>query len=470
LPGAVRLCSIWSMRSPETVPWHPASWQTRHAQQQPTYADQAALERVVAELSRLPPIVVSWEVDALRERLARAQRGQAFLLQGGDCAETFADCESDQIAKKLKILLQMSLVLLHGLKKPVIRVGRMAGQYAKPRSADTETRDGVTLPSYRGDLVNRPEFTPEARTPDPELLLRGYERAALTLNFVRALVDGGFADLHHPEYWDLGFVHHSPLKEAYQRIVRSIADSLDFFEGITGQAVHEATLVDFYASHEGLHLLYEQAQTRFIPRQQRWYNLSTHMPWIGMRTAQLDGAHVEYFRGICNPIGVKVGAAMAMDPAWLQGLVTTLNPQNQPGRLTLIHRFGAKEIEKFLPRAIEAVRETGQTVLWVCDPMHGNTETTAGGLKTRRFENILKELDLAFRIHAEMGSYLGGVHIELTGDDVTECTGGARGLTDADLQRAYRSTVDPRLNHEQALELAMLIAEHSHSRRANRFA
>ncbi|HVW71087.1 MAG TPA: 3-deoxy-7-phosphoheptulonate synthase class II [Steroidobacteraceae bacterium] len=454
------------MRSPDLTSWHSATWQTKVAQQQPTYADPKALEDTVAQLSRLPPIVVSWEVDALRERLAAAQRGQAFLLQGGDCAETFADCESDTIAKKLKILLQMSLVLLHGLKKPIIRVGRMAGQYAKPRSVDTETRNGVTLPSYRGDLVNRPEFTAAARAADPGLLLRGYERAALTLNFVRALVDGGFADLHHPEYWDLGFVKHAELKDAYHRIVNSIADSLDFFEGMSGRPVSEAALADFYASHEGLHLLYEQAQTRFIRRQNRWYNLSTHMPWIGMRTAQLDGAHVEYFRGISNPIGVKVGAAM--DAAWLQGLVTTLNPQNQPGRLTFIHRFGAKDIETALPKAIEAVRQTGQTVLWICDPMHGNTEAAAGGLKTRRFENIQKELDLAFRIHAEMGSYLGGVHIELTGEDVTECTGGARGLTDADLQRAYRSTVDPRLNHEQALELAMLIAERSQSRRADK--
>ncbi|MDE2052776.1 MAG: 3-deoxy-7-phosphoheptulonate synthase, partial [Gammaproteobacteria bacterium] len=343
--------------------------------------------------------------------------------------------------------------------------GRMAGQYAKPRSVDTETRDGVTLPSFRGDLVNHPQFTAAARAADPDLLLRGYERAALTLNFARALVDGGFADLHHPEYWDLGFVKHSPLKDAYQRIIQSIGDALDFFEGMSGTAVHEATLVDFYASHEGLHLLYEQAQTRFIPRQNRWYNLSTHMPWIGMRTAKLDGAHVEYFRGISNPIGVKVGTAM--DAAWLQGLVTTLNPQNQPGRLTLIHRFGAKDIAAALPKAIEAVRQTGQTVLWVCDPMHGNTETSTGGLKTRRFENILHELDTAFRIHSEMGSHLGGVHIELTGEDVTECTGGARGLTDGDLARAYRSTVDPRLNHEQALELAMLIAERSQSRRAS---
>jgi 3-deoxy-7-phosphoheptulonate synthase len=452
------------MRAPETTSWHSASWQAKPAQQQPVYADAKALERNVAHLSRLPPIVVSWEVEALRERLAAAQRGQAFLLQGGDCAETFAECESDLIVKKLKILLQMSIVLLHGLKKPIVRVGRMAGQYAKPRSADTETRNGVSLPAFRGDLVNRPEFTPEARAPDPELLLRGYERAALTLNFVRALVDGGFADLHHPENWDLGFVKHSPLKDAYQRIVTSIADALDFFEGISGQPVHEARLVNFYASHEGLHLLYEQAQTRFIPRQNRWYNLSTHFPWIGMRTAQLDGAHVEYFRGISNPVAVKVGTAM--DSGWLQGLVATLNPQNQPGRLALIHRFGAKDVESALPRAIQAVRETGHSVLWVCDPMHGNTETSTGGLKTRRFENILRELDLAFRIHADMGSHLGGVHIELTGDDVTECTGGARGLTDNDLQRAYRSTVDPRLNHEQALELAMLIAERSQARRA----
>jgi 3-deoxy-7-phosphoheptulonate synthase len=452
------------MRSPETTSWHSASWQTRDARQQPVYGDRQALERTVAELARLPPIVVSWEIEALRERLAAAQRGEAFLLQGGDCAEVFTECESDIIARKLKILLQMSLVLLHGLKKPIVRVGRMAGQYAKPRSADTETRDGVTLPSYRGDLVNRPEFTAAAREPDPALLLRGYERAALTLNFVRSLVAGGFADLHHPEYWDLGFVHHAPLKDAYQRIVRSIGDALDFFEGISGRRVHEATLVDFYASHEGLHLHYEQAQTRFIPRQNRWYNLSTHMPWIGMRTAALDGAHVEYFRGIVNPIGVKVGPAM--DAAWLQGLVTTLNPQNQPGRLTFIHRFGARDVEGALPKAIEAVRRTGQTVLWVCDPMHGNTETTTGGIKTRRFENILREVELSFRIHAELGSHLGGVHVELTGEDVTECTGGARGLTERDLQRAYRSSVDPRLNHEQALELAMLIAERSQSRRA----
>ena len=445
------------MRSTDSNSWHPASWQSRKAAQQPVYEDPEALAKVVAELARLPPIVVSWEVENLRERLAAVQRGEGFLLQGGDCAESFVECESDRIAKQLKVLLQMSLVLLSGMKKPVVRIGRMAGQYAKPRSADMETREGVTLPAYRGDLVNRPEFTPEARRADPQLLLRGYERAALTLNFVRALVDGGFADQHHPEYWDLGFVRHAQLREAYERTARSIGDALDFFESLSGKRVHEATRVDFFASHEGLHLLYEQAQTRYIARQNRWYNLSTHMPWIGMRTAALEGAHVEYFRGISNPIGIKIGAAMSEQ--WLQELVTTLNPQNQPGRLTLIHRFGAKDIEKSLPAAIAAVKRTGHTVLWCCDPMHGNTETSTGGFKTRRFENILKELDLAFRIHADQGSYLGGAHIELTGEDVTECTGGARGLTDADLQRAYRSQVDPRLNYEQALELAMLIAE-----------
>lgn len=443
-------------RNPDLVSWHPASWQSKPALQQPEYPDKQALDTVVASLSRLPPLVVSWEIEALKEQIAAAQRGERFVLQGGDCAESFEDCHSDQIAKKLKILLQMSLVLLYGLKKPVVRIGRMAGQYAKPRSADTETRAGVTLPSYRGDIVNGPGFTPEDRAPDPQRLLRGYERSALTLNFVRALVDGGFADLHHPEYWDLDFMRHSPLKEAYEKIVHSISDALDFFEAASGSPIHEANRVAFYSSHEGLHLHYEQAQTRYIERRQRWYNLSTHLPWIGMRTAALDGAHVEYFRGIANPIGVKVGPAMSAE--WVQGLIATLNPQNEPGRMVLIHRMGVKEIEKRLPPLIQAVRATGSPVLWMCDPMHGNTETASSGLKTRRFENIVAELEAAFRIHQEMGSWLGGVHFELTGDDVTECTGGARGLTDADLARAYRSQVDPRLNYEQALELAMCIA------------
>lgn len=436
--------------------WHPASWQGKPAQQQPVYSSPAAVDAAVAALSRLPPIVVSWEVEALKEKLAAAQRGEHFVLQGGDCAESFSECDSDLIAKKLKILLQMSLVLLHGLTKPIVRVGRMAGQYAKPRSADTETRDGVTLASYRGDIVNRPGFTAADREADPQLLLRGYERAALTLNFVRALTDGGFADLHHPEYWDLDFMRHSPSRDAYERIVSAISDSLDFFEGMTGSSVDEVNRVGFYASHEGLHLLYEQAQTRYIARSQRWYNLSTHMPWIGMRTAALDGAHVEYFRGIANPIGVKVGRGMSAE--WLQGLIATLNPHNESGRLTFIHRLGAKQIERHLPPLIQAARASGSPVLWLCDPMHGNTETTTSGLKTRRFDDIVDEIESAFRIHRESGSVLGGVHFELTGEDVTECTGGARGLTDSDLARAYKSQVDPRLNYEQALELAMRIA------------
>ena len=442
---------------PARTEWHPAGWQSRPALQQPTYPDAAALDLVVGRLARLPPLVVSWEVEALKQQIARAQRGEAFLLQGGDCAENFSDCNSDQIARKLKILLQVSVVLLHSLKKPVIRVGRMAGQYAKPRSADMETRDGVTLPSYRGDLVNRNAFTPRDRAPDPELMLEGYHRAALTLNFVRALAEGGFADLHHPEYWDIGFAQSTPFEQAYKRIVKSITDSMDFFEFISGQPVHRTRRIDFYASHEGLHLLYEQAQTRFIERWGRWYNLSTHYPWIGMRTAQLDGAHVEYFRGIANPIAVKVGSGMSIE--WLEGLLDVLNPGNEPGRLTLIHRFGSGKIAEHLPAMIEAVRAKGATVLWVCDPMHGNTETTASGIKTRSFDRILSEVEQAFRIHEEMGSYLGGVHFELTGDDVTECIGGARGLTEADLERAYLSQVDPRLNYEQALELAMRIAE-----------
>src|SRR6201996_6415896 len=450
--------------TPALTNWHPASWHSRPAAQQPQYRDAAALERSVAALSRLPPLVVSWEIEALTAKVGQAQRGECFLLQGGDCAESFADCESDNIARRLKILLQMSLVLLQGLKKPIIRVGRLAGQYAKPRSADTETREGVTLPTYRGDNVNRPGFTAADREPDPDLLLRGYERAALTLNFARALIDGGFADLHHPEYWDLKFMHHAPSRDAYQKIVDSIAESLEFFESMSGQRVHAATRVDFYTSHEGLHLLSEQAQTRYIERQKRWYNLSTHMPWIGMRTAAIDGAHVEYFRGISNPIGVKVGTGMSAE--WLRQLIEVLNPQNEAGRLTLIHRFGVKDIEQRLPDMISAVRATGSPVLWVCDPMHGNTETTAGGIKTRRFDNILGEVEAAFRIHEEEGSMLGGVHIELTGEDVTECVGGARGLSEADLARAYKSLVDPRLNAEQALELAMLIARRAGAARA----
>jgi 3-deoxy-7-phosphoheptulonate synthase len=438
-----------------TTDWSPASWQTREAAQQPTYGDPEQLDAVVGQLSQLPPLVTTWEIENLKDQLAGAQRGEAFLLQGGDCAENFDECTSDNVVQKLKILLQMSLVMLVGLKKPIIRVGRMAGQYAKPRSADFETKEGVSLPSYRGDLINRMPFTAADREPDPALMLRGYERAALTLNFIRSLIDGGFADLHHPENWDLAFVGESALAAEYHKLVQSVSDSLEFFEAISGEPMHRTHRVEFYTSHEGLHLPYEQAQTRFLQHRRRWYDLTTHFPWTGMRTADLSGAHIEYFRGIANPMAVKIGTGVADEH--LQQLVQVLNPGNEPGRLTLITRFGAKHIEAHLPRVIRAVRATGARVLWICDPMHGNTESTAEGYKTRRFDNIRAELRSAFRIHQEQGSYLGGVHLELTGDNVTECIGGARGLKESDLARAYKSQVDPRLNYEQAMEIAMLI-------------
>ena len=442
--------------------WKPSSWREKPALQQPVYPDWSEVENVIAQLSCLPPLITSWEVESLRDKLADAARGDAFLLQGGDCAESFDDCDSDKIAAKLKILLQMSLVLVHGTKKRVVRVGRIAGQYAKPRSADTETRGDEELPSYRGDIVNRQAFTTADRTPDPQLLLRGYERAALTLNFIRALVEGGFADLHHPEYWDLSFVQHSQLAAEYEEIVDNIRDSIHFMEAVLEQRVGNVRRANFYTSHEGLALLYEEAQTRQVPRRDGWFNLSTHLPWVGMRTAEPGGAHVEYFRGIRNPIGVKVGPGMNAE--WLTDLLDRLHPDDEPGRLTLIHRFGDEKIEEYLPPLIEAVRATGKTVLWCCDPMHGNTISTSSGRKTRRFDAILGELEKAFEIHRSIGSHLGGVHFELTGENVTECVGGARGLDEEELDRAYHTRVDPRLNYEQALEMAMLVARHLRSR------
>jgi 3-deoxy-7-phosphoheptulonate synthase len=422
----------------------------------PTYPDAERLREIEEELRALPPLVTSWEIEELKQQLAEAALGRRFLLQGGACAESFDQCQAGALASMLKILLQMSLILSYGLHRPIIRVGRIAGQYAKPRSTDSETRDGVTLPSYRGDLVNRPGFSLAERTPDPVHLLRGYERAALTLNFIRALVDGGFADVHHPEYWDLDFVRFSPRAAEYQRLVASISESLRLMENMAGLARERARRVDFFTSHEGLHLMYEEAQTRQVPHRHGFYDLSTHFPWIGMRTADPDGAHVEYFRGLRNPVAVKVGPGMS--PERLGVLLDILHPDDEPGRLTLIHRFGHRHIADHLPPLIEAVRASGKTVLWCCDPMHGNTEMTACGLKTRRFERILSELEQAFDIHRQMGSTLGGVHFELSGDNVTECVGGARGLTEIDLQRCYRSSVDPRLNYEQALEMTMLIA------------
>jgi 3-deoxy-7-phosphoheptulonate synthase len=435
--------------------WSPESWKTKPALQQPAYKSEEEVVDVVRRIAQLPPIVTSWEIGALQGQLAEAARGERFLLQGGDCAETFETCDSNTIANKLKILLQMSLVLTHGGKR-VIRVGRFAGQYAKPRSDEFETRNGVTLPSFRGDLINRPEFTQEARTPDPQLMLRGYERAALTLNFIRALVSRGFVDPHRLDYWDLDFVHQSPMAEEYRRIARIIGDSLKFMENILGVHPGELNWIDFFTSHEGLHLPYEQAQTRRVPRREGWYNLSTHFPWIGVRTNDPDGAHVEYFRGIRNPIGVKVGPSTT--PEKLSRLLEILHPDDEPGRLTLVHRFGNGKVANHLPALIETVRRSGKTVLWSCDPMHGNTRTTSEGLKTRYFEDILAEIEQSFDTHKACGSWLGGVHIELAGEDVTECIGGARQLSEADLKRAYRSTLDPRLNYEQAIETALFIA------------
>ena len=436
--------------------WSPGSWQAKPAAQQPVYPDAKALANVLNDLSALPPLVTSWEIERLKQQLAEAVRGERFLLQGGDCSESFAECESGAITRKLKILLQMSLVLVQGAKKRVIRVGRFAGQYAKPRSSDMEERGGVSLPTYRGDLVNDAAFTLADRIPNPDRLLRAYGRAALTLNFIRALVDGGFADLHHPEYWDLGFASKSPLGGEYQRLMAALLDSLRFVETVTGGQLSDIERVDFFTSHEALHLPYEQALTRQVPRREGWYNLSTHLPWVGDRTRSLDGAHIEYLRGIRNPIAVKIGPSLTPDQA--VALTEILNPENEPGRLTLIHRFGANRVQACLPPIIDAVRQKQRVVLWVCDPMHGNTETTSRGIKTRRFENILRELELSARILSDCGAHLGGVHFELTGENVTECLGGASGVTEADLTREYRTAIDPRLNFDQALEMALLLS------------
>jgi 3-deoxy-7-phosphoheptulonate synthase len=439
--------------------WSPSSWRSKPAAQQPAYPSASAAARVARELAQLPPLVTVFEIQALERQLAEAAEGRRFVLQGGDCAERFADCAAEPITNLLKILLQMSLVLTHGSRKPILRIGRFAGQYAKPRSEEFETRDGISLPSYRGDIINRPGFTARERTPDPELMLRGYERAALTLNLLRALARGGFADLHHPEYWDLDFLQHSPLAGEYRRLAESVGASLEFMENVLGVRSGELSWVDFFTSHEALLLPYEEAQTRRVDG--RWYNLSTHFPWIGARTLARDGAHVEYFRGIANPIGVKVGPKL--EAADLLDLLEVLDPDRHPGRVTLIHRFGAEKLESGLPPLLQAVASSGRRPVWICDPMHGNTRTTSQGIKTRDFRDILRELELAFAVHRSAGSLLHGVHIELTGENVTECTGGARGLTEADLERAYQSQVDPRLNCEQSLEIALLLARQMRS-------
>jgi 3-deoxy-7-phosphoheptulonate synthase len=422
--------------------------------QQPNYPDQAALHAVVRELEGRPPLVTSWEIDRLKGLLAEAAAGKRFLLQGGDCAERFDECRSEIITNRLKVLLQMSLVLIHGLRLPVIRVGRFAGQYAKPRSSDREVVDGCDMASYRGDIINSPAADPAAREPDPQRMLQAYGNSALTLNFVRALVDGGFANLHHPENWDVGFVHHDGLRKEYQAIVDAIVGALQFMGTVSNSSLGDVERVDFYTSHEALLLPYEEALTRDVEKGGR-YNLSTHFPWIGLRTAEPSGAHVAYAASIANPIGIKVGPDT--EPSTLKRLLNALDPDHEPGRITLITRFGEDRVGDSLPRLIAAVQSTGRSLLWSSDPMHGNTEVTSDGLKTRRFGGIRHELEQVFEIHDRYDSVLGGIHLELTGENVTECVGGSGGLTESDLQRAYHSHVDPRLNAEQALEMAFSV-------------
>lgn len=409
----------------------------------------------------MPPLVHHGEVNTLRAHLAQAAKGEAFLLQGGDCAEQFSDCRKSTVESKLKILLQMSLVLTWGARIPVIRMGRMAGQYAKPRSKDTETIDGLELPSYRGDNINSSAPKADERAADPQRLLQAYFHSAATLNYTRALVDGGFADLHHPQHWDLGFVRSSTNRAEYEDIVSRIRDAIDFVESTGVRSTTSLKMVELFCSHEGLLLDYEEAMTENVA--EKWYNLGAHSLWIGDRTRQLDGAHVEYFRGLENPIGIKAGPSM--NPSELVELITRLEPANQPGRITIITRLGADIVAESLPPLIKAVSEAGRVVTWVCDPMHGNTISTSEGLKTRDYDAVLSELEEAFKTHATCGSHLGGVHFEMTGEDVTECTGGPQELSVADLSRSYETHCDPRLNYSQSLELALRIAQRLQKRR-----
>ncbi len=424
-----------------------------------TYDDPAALARATETLRRMPPLVTSWEIERLREQIADAQLGKRFVLQGGDCAETLADCTRDVITSKLKILLQMSLVLVHASQAPVVRVGRIAGQYAKPRSEKTETRDGVTLPSFFGDSINSAEFTPEARRPDPARMIAAYQNAGLTINFIRSLVAAGFADVTHPEYWEIGFRDSVPaaVREEYESKARSLAEALRFMSALGERTFAELARVEFFTSHEALHLEYEAAQTTKVPRRNGHYLLSTHFPWIGERTRDPNGAHVELLRGIRNPLGVKIGPTAKPDE--ILALLDTLDPENEPGRITLITRMGAANVARALPPMIDAIKKSGRRVLWSIDPMHGNTLKTASGKKTRRFEDILSEIDRAFDAHEAAGTIAGGVHFELTGDDVNECVGGADGITESDLDRNYETACDPRLNYRQALEMSFLIAK-----------
>ena len=438
--------------------WTPRSWRDKPDAQPVGYDDEAELAAVVERLRVLPPLVTSWEIERLRAQLADAAAGRRFVLQGGDCAETLAGCRPDAITRTLKILLQMSLVLTHGARRPVVRVGRFAGQYAKPRSSPVEIVGGRALASYKGDLVNHAEPTPEARRADPALLLAGYQHAALTLNFVRALVAGGFADMHHPEYWDLSFLERADLspglREEYEKTSQTLAEALRFVEALGETSVGELTRAEFFTSHEGLNLHYESAQTRTVPRRVGFYCLTAHFPWIGERTRDVRGAHVDFFRGVRNPVGVKLGGAATAEE--VTHLLEALDPRREPGKVAHVTRLGADRVEGVLPRLVEAARRTGRAPLWMTDPMHGNTEIAEGGRKTRDFARVLAEVEASHEVHARLGSRLGGVHLELTGEDVTECVGA--GVSSGDLSRNYATACDPRLNYAQAMELALRLA------------
>ncbi|MBI6630033.1 class II 3-deoxy-7-phosphoheptulonate synthase [Pontibaca salina] len=438
--------------------WQKTNWRTKPRVQMPDYTDAAALQAVEAQLSKYPPLVFAGEARRLQQHLGAASRGEAFVLQGGDCAESFEQFSADGIRDTFKVMLQMAMVLTYGAKVPVIKVGRMAGQFAKPRSAPTEVVDGVELPSYRGDIINELAFTEAARIPDPRKMLQAYTQAAATLNLIRAFSTGGYADVHQVHAWTLGFTE-SKKAEKYRELANRITDTLDFMSaaGVTLDAAHTLQTVEFYTSHESLLLEYEEALTRLDSTSGKWLAGSGHMIWIGDRTRQPDGAHVEYARGVLNPIGLKCGPTMTEED--LKILLARLNPENEAGRLTLIARFGAGKVGEHLPRLIRTVQKEGANVVWVCDPMHGNTVKSSTGYKTRPFDAVLREVREFFAVHGTEGTVPGGVHFEMTGQDVTECTGGVHAVSDHDLSHRYHTACDPRLNASQSLELAFLVAE-----------
>lgn len=445
--------------------WTPDSWRNKPVLQVPTYPSQAELDAVEARLSSFPPLVFAGEARDLKAHLAQVAKGKAFLLQGGDCAESFAEHHADHIRDFFRVFLQMAVVLTHGASKPVVKVGRIAGQFAKPRSSDTEVVNGVELPSYRGDIVNGIEFTPEARTPDANRQIEAYRQSAATLNLLRAFSAGGFADLSRVHEWTMGFVKESNWFPRYEEVARKIDNAIEFLGalGLNPENTPVLRETKFFTSHEALLLGYEQALTRRDSISNDWYATSGHMLWIGDRTRNPDHGHVEYFSGINNPIGVKCGPSLTNED--LKRLMDTLNPKDEAGRLTLIARFGSDKVEEHLPRLIETVKAEGRTVVWCCDPMHGNVIKASSGYKTRPFERILSEVKSFFDIHRAMGTIAGGVHVEMTGRDVTECTGGVSAVTEASLSDRYHTHCDPRLNASQALELAFLIAEEMQNQR-----